>query len=49
MFDKDDDRVLPHANVHVTVDTVQARLATLVKSELYKSSGVADQEKLKTI
>ena len=34
---------------HVTVDTVEARLATTVKSELCKFSAVADQEKLKII
>ena len=28
---------------HPTVDTVQARLATHVKSELYKFNAVADQ------
>ena len=47
MFDEDDDRVLK--GDHVTVDTVQARLETMVKSELCKFSAVADQEKRKII
>ena len=34
---------------HVTVDTVQARVATMVTLEVYKFSAVADQEKLKII
>ena len=34
---------------NVAVDTVWARLATMVKSELYKFSAVADQEKLNII
>ena len=36
-------------DVHVTVDTVQAQLATLVKSELHKFSFVTDQQKRKII
>ena len=39
----------PTQDDHVTVDTVQARLAPTVKSELCKSSAVADKEKLKII
>ena len=50
VFDDDDDRALSDAqDDHVTVDIVQARLATLVESELYKFSAVADQEKLNIV
>ena len=34
---------------HVTVDTIQARLATMAKPELYRFSAVADQETLKIV
>ena len=39
----------PTQDDHVTVDTVLALLATLVKSELYRFSAVAYHEKLNII
>ena len=49
VFDDGDDECFTTQDDHVTVDTVQARLATTVKSELCKFSAVADQEKMKVI